>query len=1173
MPSKTPLAARAGWLRVDVRDLTDRPVADASVTVKQLTAPSTIRRKKPSSGGRSRGHTNGSAPASKEIKLKFDKSTGTFFGIGLAPGKHSVAVARAGMDPQSRETVVQPAGTDELFVLGKKGLPAYSRGNVKMPFEVDPDLISVKLGPGTSEDDQKQIFDRLARSMKLRPEETPETARRLRMQIFRLPGKTAKIRREILEKLREHPRVEFAGSIVGMREESYTQMTDEAVCCFKAHVTEPEVHKIAKEFGFEVIRHMPYSPNTFHFRAQEPGSLELLKAIERLADTETVEWAEPNLLSTPELDTINPADVLWQGCWDRRLIGCGDAWQRLQDAGLPTYGSPDVIIGVVDTGTQSSGGAPTNPDFQGTVSNGATKVYRAYDFANMVANNDAPWGDHGSGVAGVTAANAANAAPIAGQFAGVVGAAPNCRLLTMAQSGTDTQIADMYIWAAGFNPNSPTVGFPAPISPGADVFTCSLGLGAGAALSGTAKAMIDHLTSFGRGGKGCMLFFSTGNGGVDNTINRPYSAYEKSFGIAGTTLADDGVTEIHAPFSGTGKIALSAPTHDQFPTLHNPPVNFATWACSHLGTGNMISHRAIETTLTAASAAGANTLSLASVAGLAINQVIHVGAIGVNGSEPAQITAVNAMTNTINVQGMMAGGTWSGGLLNAHVAGSPVAQGPANNRNNFGGTSSATPLTAGVAALVLSAEPDLTWIEARQVLRDSAIRFDLANTDPVGRWLDAAGNPSTTSGQPAVRSNWYGHGRVNADGAVQRALTFGFTSDIVVRDNLADTGAVPAVGAFWNSPDVWVRNLSPASEGAAALPANYATAGPHVSPIAGQANWVYARLRNIGTGPSLDCYVRLSITHWPGTEFTYPTSFIPTNRPGNPVPSPMTTGTYLIGEVKVTGIPAGAEQIVNVQWPAALIPPETVTMGTSPPATVRWHPCLLVECSPLDGPTTGGNHVWDSNSLCQKNISIVYSDAKADFATAMVLGNEDNLAEYVILEIDRGYLPREVTLYVDLINPALKRRLRHGIKSEQERAFEPAGEFTPEQPSGIKLAGGFRVAIEAEPAIVPNGGGLALRAPTTTRLEPMAPARLTHRAGQLKPFTIGHHNGSEVVFCTSRGKTQIPVYGGAGTLNPVVIGGITGKGAKPGEYSVVVLQRDPRGQVTGSAEIAVQIGK
>jgi hypothetical protein len=1112
----------SGQLRVDVRDLADQPLADAVVKLKSDAQG--VRR-----SARSKG-------ATREIGLKFNKVERRFAATDLVPGLYQVSVSRSGLEAQERKIVVQPGGSEELFILGKKGLPSYFRGRVRVPFDVDPDLIGVVFRRGTVEAERTRFLAQFAKTNRLELEETPELAVRSRMQLFRLTQRSAKARRDVFAKLREHPAVEYTGMVVSRRSSGFTQLTDEAVVSFKGHVTEPQAHQIAREFGFVVIRVIPYSPNTFHLRSNEAGSVELLAALDRLARLPDVDWAEPNVFQSPELDAITPTDVLWQGCWDRQLIACPDAWQHLEDAGINAYGDPDVIIAVVDSGTQSAGGAPTNPDFQGTVSNGATKVYQAFDFQNMVANNNNPWDNHGSGVAGVVSARADNPSAIAGQSSGVAGSAPNCRLITIAHGGTETTTADIYIWAAGFNPNSPLAGFPAAISPGADVFTCSLGLGAGAPLSGTAQAMLDYVTSFGRAGKGCMCFFSTGNGNSDNTTNRPYSAYQKSFGLAATTYANDGVTEIRAPYSGHGKIALCAPSHDQYTmagtTFHNPPTGFATWAAHHAGAGNLISHRAIETTLTAASAAGANTLTLASVAGLAMNQVIHVGAIGVDGSEPARITAVNAMTNTIGVNGWNMMGTWGGGLTNAHAVSDPVAQGPADHRNGFGGTSSATPLTAGVAALILSAEPDLTWVEAREILRDTAVKFDLANTNAVGQWLDVNGAPSTTSGLPAVQSGWYGYGRIDAAAAVQEAVTYSFTRDVVVRDNVADTGAVPSVGAFWSSPDIWVRNLSPAADGAAALPANYATAGPHQNAVAGQPNWVYARVRNNGTDTSLDCFVRISLTHWPGTEFTYPASFIPTTRPGQPVPSPMTPGTYLIGEVKVTGLASATDQIVNVQWPTALIPPEFVMVGMT---NVKWHPCLLVECSPLDGPTSG-NHVWDSNSLAQKNISIVYADASTDFASAIVVGNEENLSECLFLVVDRGYLPREVTLYVDLVNPLLRRRLRAWLASE-------------------KVAGtAGSVYSEARDRSLLRTAGVVRRYDRTTA------------------FSLGHYNGREVVFL-SRRTSRVPICAGAGALSPILVGGIVGKGAKPGDYSVTLVQRNFDGAVTGSAELVVTIRK
>ena len=71
----------------------------------------------------------------------------------------------------------------------------------------------------------------------------------------------------------------------------------------------------------------------------------------------------------------------------------------------------------------------------------------------------------------------------------------------------------------------------------------------------------------------------------------------------------------------------------------------------------------------------------------------------------------------------------------------------------FGGTSSATPLVAGICALMLSINPDLTSTEVKQILRDTAEKIDQAN-----------GNYNVGG-----HSQWYGWGRVNAFEAVKEA--------------------------------------------------------------------------------------------------------------------------------------------------------------------------------------------------------------------------------------------------------------------------------------------------------------------------------------------------------------------------------------------------------------------
>lgn len=1098
MATRNSQSPASGSLSIDVRDIAGASIIQASVSAEKI-------------GG-----------AGRAKALRFEAATRLYVAKDLAPGRYLVEVRASGLESQSRVTIVQPAGTEEIFILGKKGLPSYYRAQVRVPFELDPALIAVTFRHGTKPDELKKLVAEMARKFQLRVEETPELARRSRMQLFRMAKADEGLRRELLVALGKLREIEHAGIVVARGRDGFTQLTAEAVVKFESQVDLRQAHEIARQHAFEVVREIPYIGNGFHLRSSFVASVELLAALEKLAERGDVVWAEPNLAKSPEVDSVVPTDVLWGGCWDRQLIGCSDAWQHLQDAGLETFGDPDLLIAVLDSGTQTSGGVPTSADFAGNVSNGLPKVFQAFDLDNMVSNNDAPWDPHGSGVAGVVSGQAQNPAPLPGQTAGLAGAAPNCRLI-LVEARTpfvDTEVADMLVWVAGFDPNSPLPGFPAPLTQGAGITTSSLGLGSGT-LNGAGREAVDFLATFGRGGKGCLCFFSTGNNNLDNSAARPYSAHEKSFGIAASSFADDGASEIRAPYSGHGKIAFCAPSHDAYPILHNPNGRFATWGAHHQGEGNLISYRAIETSLAAGSGVGATSVTVASVAGLAVGHILHIGAIGALGSEPARITVVNAMTQTLTVQGW--NGAWGGGLLNPHGIGTPVAQGPANHRNDFGGTSSATPLTAGAAALVLSANPDLTWVEARQVLRDTAVKFDLANTHPVGQWLDAGGVPSVMSGNPPVKSGWYGYGRIDVAAAVQQALLPAGRADLVVRDSLADGGAVPSAGAFWNSPDVWVRNADPAVEGAAGQPADYLTAGPHQSPIAGQSNWVYARVKNVGSVASLDAYLRISISHYPGFEFTYPASFIPTNNPGDPIPSPMTPGTYLIGEVKVTGIAPGDDEVVVVEWTSDKIPPQDVMVGMT---SVHWHPCLLVECSPIDGSSTG-NHVWDSNSLAQKNISIVYSDSSSGFAAAIVAGNVDNASPCLFLEVDRGNLPSSVRLYVDLIDPALKRRLRSGRIPRPQAACCC---------SGTAGKAGHANAIEST----------------------------------VKDYELGHHEGREVAFLRPRKRVKLPLPANPGALFPLVVGGIFGPGYKPGEHEIVLVQRDCDGKASGSAGIAVR---
>jgi hypothetical protein len=88
----------------------------------------------------------------------------------------------------------------------------------------------------------------------------------------------------------------------------------------------------------------------------------------------------------------------------------------------------------------------------------------------------------------------------------------------------------------------------------------------------------------------------------------------------------------------------------------------------------------------------------------------------------------------------------------------------------FNGTSAACPFISGVAALVLSANPDLTSQQVRDIIESTAqkVRPDLYTY-------------STTSGRPnGTWNNQMGYGLVNAYAAVQKAqCTVNFINQII----------------------------------------------------------------------------------------------------------------------------------------------------------------------------------------------------------------------------------------------------------------------------------------------------------------------------------------------------------------------------------------------------------
>lgn len=691
-----------------------------------------------------------------------------------------------------------------------------------------------------------------------------------------------------------------------------------------------------------------------------------------------------------------------------------------------------------------SGTAPDHPEFTSILTDGTSKLVASMDFAARPIQFQtvvALADDHGTQSAGAATAAFNDAL-------GIAGVAPNVHLLA-ARVGRYTdalRMADMYLWVAGFMNGSITPGFPTSLPARvADVISSSFGSN-GLGLSSIMRDAFDFLTTFGRGGQGSVLLFATGNGGFVDFTNAAGANYRA-----------------WATYERT--IAIGA-------SINSAPTNPVAGSSQPDSTGS-------STNI----AVAADTRALYSPYGLALLSKPDLVAPSHTAYAVAG-TQIDAILSTVRV------GT---GAVSGDYA------------YTFGGTSFATAIVAGAAALIMSARQSLTWIQVRQILRASAVPIDPAQANIIGQWADLDGDGVIDF------SRFYGAGRLDVAGAVAKALGIGIAMpeliggsgfvpyDVYVRDNLADTGAEPSVGPVWASPDIWVS-----TDVTTPVPAiSYTAAGPHENPERGQDNALFVRVHNRGPGGALPFVVNALISNWPGMDFEYPTHFTPL-----PVPtSPLTPATYLIGQPLVLGLASGASQIVKITWQQALIPPATVMVGGT---EITWHPCLLVNLSPHETIPVGRVLVQDRNNLAQRNVTIV-----DNFATRFVgiMAGAQNSFGVASLIIDATALQAAASIRLRIADERIMAQFVVSVRRAVEEARRRA-------PIGEEAAG--CVLSVDEPARLRVGEGAC-----ATVIEVAAGSRIlggeSVAAEQIGVRIVLHQDLETVEITGLRGRLEVPM--------------------------------------------------
>ena len=252
------------------------------------------------------------------------------------------------------------------------------------------------------------------------------------------------------------------------------------------------------------------------------------------------------------------------------------------------------------------------------------------------------------------------------------------------------------------------------------------------------------------------------------------------------------------------------------------------------------------------------------------------------------------------------------------------------------------------------------------------------------------------------------------------------------RDNAVDAGGTSSTGAFWDSPDIWIRNSNDSGTS-------------HQDTLRGQDNFVHVRVWNNSGTDYEDTTVRVYRANFAGTEFFYPDDWHPDD---------------LIGEETLT-VPAGGNATAVIRWDAAFIPDAT------------WHPCLLAEVIPMEVTPEQRHHVWDNRKLSQKNISIV--DAPSEVRPLVFdfrFGHPSRkLGEFALLTVSRTAELDGLELFLDADGLELE------IESDPMRL--PAANYLKPGPGGAKPSAGVEGYLRDAAYSL---GGLSLTFPRDTEV-------------------------------------------------------------------------------------------
>lgn len=310
----------------------------------------------------------------------------------------------------------------------------------------------------------------------------------------------------LLADLRSRSDVEFAAPVYRSTQSGKRVMpTDELLVRLRPFDSLTTVASLFDQFGVEVDRPIRGTQDQFVLRLLDGRQSDPLAAANALFETGRFQWVEPNFVQESEKAAV-PNDPLYSQQWHLRNTGQGGgtvgADAKVEQAWDIQQGSSSIVIAVIDDGVElahedlaanifvNSGEIAGNGiDDDG---NGYIDDVNGWDFSNNDNNpNPSHANDsHGTAVAGVAAARGGNGV-------GVSGACQTCRILPVKIFVNGSLVVN--------DLGASAIAYAASLS---HVLVNSWTLGS---QSNAVRDAIAAANATGRGGKGALVFFATGN--------------------------------------------------------------------------------------------------------------------------------------------------------------------------------------------------------------------------------------------------------------------------------------------------------------------------------------------------------------------------------------------------------------------------------------------------------------------------------------------------------------------------------------------------------------------------------------------------------------------------------------------------------------------------------------